>query len=539
VEGNLNVLIMRKIISTISLFWLCALTVFSQKLYDLGHIPEIRITFDDKNWAQTLDSLKMAGTKERVAAMVEIDGKKYPGVGVRYKGNSSYKNPRSKGQLKLPFNLKADFTEKDQRFPGGFETLKLSNIFQDPSFLREVLSYEIARKYMPASRCNFAKVFVNGEYMGLYNNTEPVDEAFLEAAYGARKNTFFKCDPEWEEVKDLETDCPEGDKASLMYMGDDPRCYKGWYEQESKNDDDWQALIQFTKILNQHPEKIDSILNVDMTLWMHAFNNVLVNLDSYTGRLSHNYYLYKTPDGLFTPIVWDMNISFGGFRYDGEKQGVLTDEDMQTYSLFAHYKNKNPKRPLIVNLLANPLWRKIYVGHCRTIVLDNFANGEYLKLAEKIRSIIGEEVKNDPNKLYSYADFQKNLTKSVDIGYSTSIGIEELMKARTEYLLKHPLFNGKNPVVEKPDAKIAGTKISITTRVKNAEKVYLFFRYGKNEPFTMREMTGSGAAAGSTGSSWSLTLDKWKDLQYYIVAEGDRLAVCSPERASYEFYEVK
>lgn len=532
---------MRKFLSAIAFLFLFTCKVFSQSFYDLDHIPVIRITFEDKNWARTLDSLKTDGKKERVAATVEVDGKKFEGVGVRYKGNSSYKNPRSKGETKLPFNLKADYTNKDQTFPGGFETIKLSNIFQDPSFLREVLSYEIARKYMPASRCNFAKLYINGEYLGLYNNTQSVDDVFLEEHFGSDGNSFFKCDPEWEEVKDLETQCPEGDKASLMYLGDDPACYVGWYEMESKKDEGWQELIDFIKILNQQPEKIDSVLNVDRTLWMHAFNNVLVNLDSYTGRLSHNYYLYKTPDGLFTPIVWDMNISFGGFRYDGEKQGVLTDEEMQTYSLFAHYKSKNPKRPLIVNLLADPLWRKIYVGHCRTILLENFDNGEYLKLAEKIRSIIGEEVKNDPHKLYSYDDFQANLTKSVDIGYSTSIGIVELMKARTEYLLKHPLFNGKNPEVNEPVHSVSGSKVSITAKVKDTEKTYLAYRHSDREPFRTVEMFDDGAHGDGAAADglWGLTLEKKEGMQYYIIAEGDRLAVCSPARASYEFYEVK
>jgi hypothetical protein len=34
----------------------------------------------------------------------------------------------------------------------GYGTLKLANVYNDPSFVREVLSYEIARKYMPASQ---------------------------------------------------------------------------------------------------------------------------------------------------------------------------------------------------------------------------------------------------------------------------------------------------------------------------------------------------------------------------------------------------
>jgi hypothetical protein len=515
--------------------------IIAQELYNLDHISVIRITFAEKNWSGLLDSLKNLGTKERIAATVEIDGKTFNGVGVRYKGNSSYKNPRSKSLKKLPFNLKANFTEKDQRFPGGYETIKLSNVFQDPSFLREVISYEIARKYMPAPRCNFTKLYINGEYIGLYNNTEAVDNLFLDRAYQSHKGVLFKCDPEWEEVKDIVNTCDGGDKASLMYVGDDPACYKGWYELESKNDTAWQEIINLTKILNKHPEKVDSVLNIDMVLWMHAFNNVLVNLDSYTGRLSHNYYLYKTPDGLFTPIVWDMNISLGGFRYDGEKAGVLTDQELQEYSLFAHYKNKNPKRPLITNVLSNPLWRKIYIGHCRTIVLENFANGEYMKLAEKIHAFIEPEVKNDPNKLYSYQDFQNNLHKSTDIGLSTSIGIGELMKTRTEHLLKHPLFNGRNPVITDVKHTLSGKNLSVTVKVQDGLKVYLFYRHSPAEPFRMQNMLDDGTQSDGTANDgvWGCSLEKKEGLQYYIVAEGDRLAVCSPERASYVFYEVK
>ncbi len=529
---------MKKFLLFVALCFPFFQTVPAQGLYDLDHIPVIRITFPESDWNNILDSLKTLNTKERLTATVVIDGKKYNNVGVRYKGNSSYNNPRSKGSKKLPFNLKADYQEKGQKFPGGYETLKLSNLFQDPSFVREALSYEIARKYMPASLCNFVKVYVNGEYFGIYNNTQSVDEKFLKEAYGTDKGAFFKCDPEWEETREMENSglvCQPTDKASLMYAGDDPDCYKGWYELKSKKEKNWQELIFLTKMLNKHPEKIDSFINIDMVLWMHAFNSVLVNLDSYTGRLSHNYYLYKTPDGLFTPIVWDMNISFGGFRYDGEKQGALTDKELKEFSLFAHYKNKNPKRPLITNLLTNPLWRKIYVGHCRTIVLENFANGEYLKLAAKIQAFLDKEVKDDPYKLYSYEDFKKNLAKTVSIGLTNSIGVEELMKARTEYLMKHPLFNGKNPSVKKVEHRFADGKATITAQVLDGIAVYLAHRPDTKSSFQITEMANDG----SQPELWSLNIEAEKGSQYYLIAEGDRLAVCSPERASYEFYEIK
>jgi spore coat protein CotH len=249
-------------------------------LYNPEKIQEIRISFDDPNWFQTLHEYKEEGNEKRLEATLVLNGTSYEGVGVRFKGNSSYYNVRKTGATKLPFNIKANFTEKGQRFPDDIKTLKLSNVFRDPSFLREVLSYEIAAKYMPSPRAGFSRVYVNDEYLGLYNLTESVDENFLEDHFGENQGTFVKCDPAWgAKEKDY---CPEGDKASLMYQGDNPNCYFTYYEM--KSDSGWTELIDLTKVLTNEPERIEEILDVDMALWMLAFNNVLVNLDSYTGR---------------------------------------------------------------------------------------------------------------------------------------------------------------------------------------------------------------------------------------------------------------
>jgi hypothetical protein len=512
---------------------LCFSTVYSQGIYSPDHITVIKIKFDATDWNHKLDSLKSRGKKERMSATVEIDGQVFEEVGVRYKGNSSYKNPRKHNKAKLPFNLKADYGNKKQTFPGGYETLKLSNVFMDPSFMREYLSYEIARKYMPAPLCNFAKVYVNDQYIGLFNSTQTVDAKLLEDSFGTSDGTFFKCDPEWEDVQTTPSGCKEGEFSSLYYIGDNPKCYEGWYELESKNKKEGFAdLINLSKILNQSPDKIESVLNVDMTLWMHAFNHVLVNLDSYTGRFSHNYYLFKTPDGLMTPLIWDMNISFGGFRLDGEKQGELTNEELQQFSLFTHFKNKNLKRPLITNVLSNSFWRKVYIGHCRTILLENFANGEYLKKAEAMQAFIREEVKADPNRLYSFDNFEKSLHSTTEIWNTEIIGLEELMSVRTKSLLDHPIFKGKNPIMGEVRHEVANGNVTVKAQVKDAEKVWLMHRSSPKEPFKQVEMA-------RTNDTYSLTIPKpIAGFQYYVIAEGDRLALCSPERASYVFYEV-
>ena len=392
---------------------------------------------------------------------------------------------------------------------------------------------------MPAPKCNFAKVYVNDQYLGLYNNTESIDERFLKDHFGKGKGTFIKCDPEWK--AEQKESCPEGEKASLMYLGDDPECYSSFYEmKKSKDGKGWTDLVNFIKELKQNPPDADDLVNIDAVLWMHAFNNVLVNLDSYTGRLSHNYYMYQTRDGLFTPLVWDMNLSFGGFRFDGISPRMLTNDDMQTMSPFIHYKTKNPKRPLIVNILANPLYRKIYVGHMRTILYENFMNGEYAERAKEMQRIIDLEVQNDNNKLYDYSSFQKNLNKTADAGRSKIIGITELMDKRSVYLSKHPLLSKVPPKISEVKHVKVGTDLAFQATVDAADKVYVFYRYGKKEPFKILEMYDEGATIDEmSGDNVYGNYVEYKDnLQYYVVAEGSRSASCSPKGASFDYIKV-
>jgi hypothetical protein len=506
----------------------------AQDFFAWDAIHEIRISFQEPRWEVILDSLKQLGGKTRLEAEVNVNGERLPGVGARYKGNSSYFNVRKTGSNKLPFNLKSN---SGQYFPGNVETLKLSNVFRDPSFLREVLSYEIARKYMPAPRANFVKLYVNDQFLGLYNSTESIDDSFCMNHFGEKSGILVKCDPE-EWSAEPKAGCPEGDKASLMYLGDDPDCYRTLYE--LKSDSGWQDLIRLTYVLNREPERIEEVLDVDMALWMLAFNMALLNLDSYTGRLSHNYYLYQRKNGQFVPLIWDLNLSFGGFRF-ADATKALSKEEMQQLSPFIYYKEKDPTRPLITQLLSNSLYRKIYLAHIRTIVEENFANGEYLKRAREIQSLINKEVAADNNKLYDYEGFQANLKASAYAGKTEIFGIEELMEGRVKYLQNHPLFKDGGPKLSEVAHFQYGPTMAVNARVKGAQKVYLAWRYDKDDRFVFQEMFDDGGHndAGPGDGIWGATLDWKTGTQYYVVAEGERTARLSPERASYEFYTVK
>ena len=506
-----------------------------EDIYAWDHILEVKMYFDDPHWADTLDARKQKNISKRLKANVLVDGEKYDGVGVRYKGNSSYFNVRRTGSNKLPFNLKFDYKGNDAELPGGYTKLKLANVFRDPSFLREVLAYEIIRKYMPAPRANFAKVYANDVYLGLYTNTESIEGHFYDEYFGESDGIEFKCDPNWH-IK-APKECPKGDKASLMYLGTDSTCYEPLYELDA--DQGWKELIQLTKVLNQQPDSLHQLLNIDYALWMLALNSVLVNLDSYTGRLCHNYYMYIDKDGVFNPLIWDLNLAFGGFRFTGLQGVPLNNEQMQTISPFLHYSDRNEKRPLITNLLGNNTYRKIYLAHIRTILEENFVNGQYLERLKEIQQLIDPHVQQDTNKLYTYESFKANLSTSAKADKQTIIGIEELMSKRTEYLLNHGVFKTPPPTIAEVKSNTVDDQIGITAKVEGAQKVWLFFRAGKHGHFQKIPMGDQGHHHDQEANDgiWGITVKKLPLLHYYIVAEGKATASVSPARASREFYE--
>jgi len=524
---------MRKICITLFIFAI-SLTLQAQNLYDVNSVKDVKIEFKQDNWAKILDTYKEAGKDQRLTASITIDGIKYEDVGVRHKGNSSYYNVRKTGSTKLPFNIKANHKKKGQRFKGGYESLKLSNVFRDPSFVREVLAYEIAGKYMPSPKANFVRLYINGELLGLYNNTESIDEKFLEEKFGTNNGTLVKCDPNWH--GEIKKGCKKGQNGSLNYLGKDSTCYFDFYEM--KSDHGWSDLVKLTKVLEDNSKDLSKHLNIDRALWMLAYNNVLVNLDSYTGRLCHNYYIYKDHDGVFNTIPWDMNLNFGGFRFLDDKK-ILDVPKMQTMSVLTNMKN--PSRPLLNKLLANSMYRKMYIAHIRTILKENFSNGEYEKRAKAIQRIIDFHVKNDDNKLYTYEDFKKNLDETTKAGKSPIVGITELMKPRIEYLEAHPLINKVPPAISNVQHSKFDTDATVTAKVENARKVFIYYRDKGHGKFTRISMNDKGEQgdSGADDGTFSAIIPKSSKVEYYILALNAEAAMYSPERAAYEMHEIK
>ncbi|MFN7146612.1 MAG: CotH kinase family protein, partial [Myxococcota bacterium] len=131
----------------------------SDALYDVSTVHEIRIELA----ADSRASLA-AMPREYARGAVEIGGERYEDVGIRLKGNNSF---RPLGE-KPSFKIKLDEFVEDQSH-GRMEGLTLNNMIEDPTFARELLTYWLWNDAgMIAPRAAYAHVTVDGEDYGLY-----------------------------------------------------------------------------------------------------------------------------------------------------------------------------------------------------------------------------------------------------------------------------------------------------------------------------------------------------------------------------------
>jgi spore coat protein CotH len=494
--------------------------------YSCDQVREIRIYFSDANWKYYLDSLFSAGDKDsRIKADVEIDGILYKECGVRYKGFSSW-NP---DETKNPFSINLDYTYKNQNH-AGYKKLKLSNVIYDPSFIREVLAYNIARKYMPAAEANFANVFINDTLIGLYSNVEAVDECFAEKHFSRNDNAFFKGNPETLVY-------PFGQNANLTYYEGDSSEYFPYYSLESEYG--WEQLSNFIYVLNKDTSNIPKVLNVDRALWMHAFNYSLLNLDSYIAY-AQNYYLFQDENGQFNTIPWDMNMSFGSFRHsDGATNfsGVSLTKLPILNPLQATIFTISP-RPLMKNLLLNSQYRKMYMAHIRTILEQNIADSAFIDEAEILHDMIAEYVEADTNKFYSYDDFEANLYSLTGASTEQYPGLQDVMAERFEYLqtvtgyLGYPVY--QNHYFNREKA-VRGEPLLVSVDFDLAEKVFIYYRCSSNSLFTQVEMS---VVDGEDREFYAEIFPQGIKFEYYFWAENDSAGAFYPEEAAYKFLEL-
>ena len=126
--------------------------------------------------------------------------------------------------------------------------------------------------------------------------------------------------------------------VKLQYIDDDPDSYANIFDNAKTDvsEADEQRLIASLKQLSAY-EDLEDVLDTDEVLRYFVVHNFVVNGDSYTGSMIHNYYLYEK-DGQLAMIPWDYNLAFGTFQsndagsaVNDDIDAVLSDRPMQAW----------------------------------------------------------------------------------------------------------------------------------------------------------------------------------------------------------------
>ena len=225
--------------------------------------------------------------EEYHSADITVDGIKVENAGIRTKGNMTLNSVANSDSDRYSYRIKFNKYVKGNKLL-GLDELCLNNGYSDPSYMREYLHYEVLRSLgMNVPETVFARVYINGEYAGLYLAVEGIDDTFLEGNFGEtyKDGNLYKMD--------------EG--STLEYKENEDYSYADLKSGDDENLDDFKKFVkELNDMTDGEKGDIEDILDVDSALKYIASNTVLCNYDSYNGNMHHNYYLYEDENGVFT-----------------------------------------------------------------------------------------------------------------------------------------------------------------------------------------------------------------------------------------------
>ena len=183
--------------------------------------------------------------------------------------------------------------------------------------------------------------------------------------------------------------------VKLQYTDDDPASYSNIFG-SAKTDvsqADRTRLIQALKALGEG--NVESALDIDQVLRYFVVHNFVVNGDSYTGSMVHNYYLYEE-DGRLAMLPWDYNLAFGTFQGSDASEAVNDPID-SPLSIAG-----DGSRPMADWIFNDEAYTAQYHQY-----FDTFLNTvDPGAIIEETRALIAPYVERDPTKFCTYGQFE-------------------------------------------------------------------------------------------------------------------------------------
>ena len=217
------------------------------------------------------------------------------------------------------------------------------------------------------------------------------------------------------------------DDTKLIYTDDDFDSYSNIFEsaKTTVTDADKTRLIAAIKRMNEG--NVESSVAVDDVITYMAVHNFMVNGDSYTGSMVHNYYLLEQ-DGILSMIPWDYNLSFGAF--DGGRGGNATSSVNTSIDEIA-----SSDRPMANWIMNSETYMEQYHETYARFIETVFESGWFESELNRVTNLISPYVEKDTNGFYTYAQFTKAISS-----------LKIYVDARVESI-KAQLGGNKNPGV--------------------------------------------------------------------------------------------
>ncbi len=191
--------------------------------------------------------------------------------------------------------------------------------------------------------------------------------------------------------------------ANLNYIDDNLDSYSVIWDGEITETTDGDHLRVVTALKNiSEGTDIEKYLDVDNILKYMAVHTFAVNMDSLSGNMAHNYYLYEH-DGKLNLFPWDYNLSFGGMSSMGRGG---EDSDKGTEMVNDAIDTPFSGTDFFDTLLENEEYLEKYHEYLRKLTEEYVDGGRFEETYNRIGSQIDALVKEDPTAFYSYDEYK-------------------------------------------------------------------------------------------------------------------------------------
>ena len=198
------------------------------------------------------------------------------------------------------------------------------------------------------------------------------------------------------------------DEAKLKYIDDDTDSYSTiWNSAKTTvTNSDKTRLIKALKNLNEglaegDEEQIAEAVDIDAVLRYMVVHSFVVNGDSYTGSMIHNYYLYEE-NGKLSMIPWDYNLAYGTFQGQ-DADSIVNDPIDNPQSITAG----DTDRPMFSWIISSDEYTEMYHEYYEAFLEQFYDSGYLTDLIDSTYEMIYSYVDKDPTKFCEMSEFEK------------------------------------------------------------------------------------------------------------------------------------